>query len=98
MIYMEVHGKDLRCVEGHFGTFLFFFFFVFVLSFAEVGAYMQAHCTEHMNWQRQKTYFRTCTRSEDSDQPAHSHSLIKLLIGAFWIAKGVKFLQTNNDD
>ena len=58
---------------------------------------MQDHCTEHMNWQRQKTYLRTCTRSEDSDQPAHSHSLIKLLIGAFWIAKGVKFLQTYND-
>ena len=31
--------------------------------------------------QRQKTYLRTCTTSEDSDQPAHLHSLIRIFIG-----------------
>ena len=28
--------------------------------------------------QRQKTYLRTCAPSEDSDQPAHSRSLIRI--------------------
>ena len=31
-----------------------------------------------MEPQRQKTYLRTCAASEDSDQPAHSRSLIRI--------------------
>ena len=32
---------------------------------------------------RQKTYIRTCAPSEDSDQPAHSRSLIRIFPGHF---------------
>ena len=41
--------------------------------------------------QRQKTYLWTCAPSEDSDQPVHSHSLIRILLDA-------KFLHAENKD
>ena len=47
---------------------------------------------------RQKTYFRTCAPSEDSDQSAHSYRLISIFSGHIWIAKGAKFLHANNED
>ena len=33
--------------------------------------------------QRQKTYLQICELSEDSDQPVHSHSLIRIFTGQF---------------
>ena len=47
--------------------------------------------------QRQKTYLRTCAPSENSDQPAHSRSLIRIFLCAFWITKYATFLHTDND-
>ena len=35
----------------------------------------------------------TCASIEDSDQPAHPRSLIRLLIISLWVAKGLTFLQ-----
>ena len=48
--------------------------------------------------QRQKTYFRTCAPSNDSDQPAYSRNMIKISIGLIWVAKYAKFPQANNED
>ena len=36
---------------------------------------------KHNLTRRQKMYLRTCAPTEDSDQPAHSRSLIRILIG-----------------
>ena len=43
--------------------------------------------------QREKTYLRTCTSSEDSDQPAHSLSTWRILIG-----KDAKFHYADSKD
>ena len=40
--------------------------------------------------QRQKTYLRTCIPSEDSDQPAHSRSLIRIFTGSILDSQGCK--------
>ena len=49
--------------------------------------------------QRQKTFLQTRESSEDSDQPAHSRSLIRIFTGRiFMIAKGAKFLHADNED
>ena len=40
--------------------------------------------------QRQKAYLRTCALSEDSDQPAHSRSLIRIVTGRNLDSKGCK--------
>ena len=63
------------------------------------GQYLapDAYVTVNKNWrlpydrkevillepQRQKAYFQTCAPSEDSNQPAHSRSLIRIFIGRF---------------
>ena len=47
--------------------------------------------------QCKETYIRTCAPSEDSDQPAHPRSLIRIFTGAFWIAKDEKFLHATNE-
>ena len=39
-----------------------------------------------------------CAPSKDSNQPAHSRSLIKVFIGAFWIGMNAKFLYAENED
>ena len=39
----------------------------------------------------------TCTR-EDSDQTAHSRSLIRILSVAFWVAKDVEFVHAENEE
>ena len=41
--------------------------------------------------QRQKTYLLPCAPSEDSDQPAHSRSLIRIFTGHIWIARMQSF-------
>ena len=41
---------------------------------------------------------RTCAPSEDSDQPAHSRSLIRIFMGRTWVAKDAKFLHADNED
>ena len=48
--------------------------------------------------QRQKTYLRTCAPSEDSDQPAHSSSLVRIYTGRIWGAKMATFLHVDNED
>ena len=49
--------------------------------------------------QRQKTYFRTWAPSKDSDQPAHSHSLIRIFTGRIlFYSKDAKFLPVDNAD
>ena len=35
---------------------------------------------------------------EDSDQPSHSHSLIKICPSVFWIARDAMFLHTDNNN
>ena len=40
--------------------------------------------------QRPKMYLRTCAASEDSDQPAHSRSLIRILSGRILDSQGCK--------
>ena len=48
---------------------------------------------------RQKTYLRTCTTSEDSDQPAHSRRLIRIFTGRFFLAsQRCKFLHADNEN
>ena len=63
------------------------------------GQYLapDAYVTVNKNWrlpcdrkevilfepQRQKTYFQTCAPSEDSDQPAHARSLIRIFTRRF---------------
>ena len=47
--------------------------------------------------QRQKTYLRTYACSEDSDQPAHSRSLIRIFIARILIATNAKFLHADNE-
>ena len=44
-----------------------------------------------------KKYLRTYARSENSDQPALSRSLICIFTGAFWIAMDAKFLHADNE-
>ena len=48
--------------------------------------------------QHQKVYLQTCGPSEDSDQPAHLRSLIKIFTDAWGIAKDAKFLHADNED
>ena len=50
--------------------------------------------------QRQKTYPRICEPSLDSDQPAHSHSLIRIFTRRILdrIAKDLKFLHVDNEE
>ena len=45
--------------------------------------------------QRQKTYIRTCATSEDSDQPVHSHRLIRIFTGRILIANDANCLHAN---
>ena len=35
---------------------------------------------------------------EDSDKPAHSRSLTRVLTGRIWLAKDAKFLEADNED
>ena len=46
-------------------------------------------CRINEPW-RQKTYLRTCALSEDSDQPAHLRSLIRIFTGRNWDTQGCK--------
>ena len=46
----------------------------------------------------QKTHPWTLAPCEDSDQPAHSHRLIRIFTGVFGIAKDSKFLHADNED
>ena len=39
-----------------------------------------------------------CVPSEDSDQPGHPPSLIKSLLCAQWVAKGLSFLHADSKD
>ena len=41
---------------------------------------------------------RTCAPSEDSDQTAHSHSLIRIFTERILVAKDAKFLHAHNED
>ena len=45
-----------------------------------------------------KTFLRRCAPGEISDQPAHSHSLIKMLMGVFWIVIDAFFHHANNKE
>ena len=50
-------------------------------------------CFTHMNLfepQGQKPYLQTCAPSEDSDQPAHSRSLIRIFTGRMLDSQGCK--------
>ena len=47
--------------------------------------------------QRQKTHLRVCAPSEDSDQTAHSRSLIRIFNGPI-LAKEATFLHADNED
>ena len=47
--------------------------------------------------QCQKIYLWTCAPSEDSDQPAHSRSLIRIFAWCIWITKDAKLLHTDNE-
>ena len=40
----------------------------------------------------------TCETSEDSNQPVHSHCLIRIITGTFWIPKDTKFLHADYED
>ena len=40
--------------------------------------------------QHEKTHLRTCPPSEDSDQPAHSRSLIRIFTGRILDSQGCK--------
>ena len=46
---------------------------------------------------RQKMYPRTCTPSEDSDQPAITRSLIRIFTGDVLTASDAKILQADNE-
>ena len=48
--------------------------------------------------QRQITNFGTCVPNEDSDQPAHSSSLIRIFTGCSLDSQGCKFLHADNED
>ena len=43
------------------------------------------------------SYKTACAPSEDSDQPAHSRSLIRVYEGALWVAKDPKRLQADSE-
>ena len=47
--------------------------------------------------QREKTYFRTSAPREDSDQPAHSPSPIKIFSSRILITKSSKFLRVDSE-
>ena len=47
---------------------------------------------------RQKTYLRACAPSEDSDQTAHSRSLIRIFTGRILNSQGCNFLRSDNED
>ena len=47
--------------------------------------------------QRQKTNLRTCAPSENSDQPAHSRSLIRIFTGRILNSKDAIFLHADNE-
>ena len=40
----------------------------------------------------------TCATIEDSDQPGHPPSLIRVLAGALWVVKDPYFLQVDSED
>ena len=48
-------------------------------------------CEELFESQRQKTYLGTCAPSEDSDQPAYSCSLIRIVNGCILDGQGCSF-------
>ena len=43
-------------------------------------------------------YLRKCAPSEDSDQTAHSRSLIRIFTGRIWIANDAKFLRAETEN
>ena len=45
-----------------------------------------------------KTFFLTCAPSEDSDQPAHSRSLIRIFAGRIWDIQGFKVCHVDQED
>ena len=53
------------------------------------SATIDVNVTKHKS-QRQKTYLRICAPSEDSDQPAHSRSMIIISTGHFLHSHGWK--------
>ena len=48
--------------------------------------------------QHDKTNEVACAPSEDSDQPGHPPSLIRVLLCAQWVAKDPGFLHVDNED
>ena len=72
-----------------------------VMTFSRVAAYMQMHTS--WRWRRhdvnrQKMYVWKCTPSEDSDQLAHSRSLIRIFTGSIMDSQGCKFFHVDNED
>ena len=47
--------------------------------------------------ERQKTYLRTCVSNEDSDQPAHSRSLIRIFTERILDRQGCEDFDEDSD-
>ena len=45
---------------------------------------------------RQEAYEWTSAPSENSDQPAHSHNLIRILARRVWVVRDAKFLRADS--
>ena len=92
---------SLRCAHIHFVGFV-----IRLLKFAfwyMNGAFLDRTIilsSRTIAPQRKKTYLRTCTPSEDSDQPAPSHSLIKIFTECILDSqfKNATFLHTDKED
>ena len=54
--------------------------------------------SHHCELPHDKTNKMACVPSEDSDQPLHSPSLIRVLRCAQWVAKDPSFLQADSED
>ena len=50
------------------------------------------------NYMNHKAKNRTCAPSEDSDQPAHSRSLIRIFTGRFLITEDATCIHADNED
>ena len=64
--------------------------FTFIPLFVSICVNRQAPGIMKTHWGRQKTYLRTCAPSKDSDQPAHSRSLIRIFTRRILDSQGDK--------
>ena len=73
---------------------------VFAITFYDAlfVSYIRTCWTYSTLYTARTLYLRTCAPVEDSDQPAHSRSLIRIFTGAVGIARDANFLYADNED